>query len=172
MTLRIKSEHLEAMQRRAEADYPAECCGILLGQAEGDRKTISEVAPVRNLRMDPARAEELIPLRDPSRESERNRFLIDPKEQLRVEKEARARGLAVVGYYHSHPDHPARPSGYDRDHAWPWYSYVIISVASGIASDTRSWVLRDDRADFEPEALDISNARELAEEAQTAASEA
>ena len=70
-------------------------------------------------------------MEDPGRESERNRFLIDPLEQLRVEKDARARGLDVLGYYHSHPDHPARPSNYDREHAWPWYSYVIVSVQRG-----------------------------------------
>ena len=142
------------MHRHAEADYPAECCGILVGRAEGDLKDVVEVAPIPNLRLDPARAEGLVPLEDPGRESERNRFLIDPREQLRVEKDARARGLTVIGYYHSHPDHPARPSGYDRDHAWPWYSYVIVSVEAGKARDTRSWVLNDDRADFALEVLD------------------
>lgn len=128
------------IHRHAEADYPAECCGILLGHADAASKDIVDVAPIANLRRDPARAQDVIPLEDPGRESERNRFLIDPKEQLRVEKDARARGLTVVGYYHSHPDHPARPSGYDRDHAWPWYSYVIVSVEAGSARDTQSWV--------------------------------
>lgn len=144
------------MHRHAEADYPAECCGILLGLADGGSKVITEIAPVANLRFDPALAQDVIPLDNPNIESERNRFLIDPKEQLRVEKEARARGLTVVGYYHSHPDHPARPSGYDRDHAWPWYSYVIVSVEAGKARDTRSWVLDDDRANFQPEILEVA----------------
>ena len=143
------------IHRHAEADYPAECCGILLGQVEGDSKEVSEVAPLANLRHDPARAQELLPLDDLGRESERNRFLIDPKEQLRVEKDARARALTVLGYYHSHPDHPARPSGYDREHAWPWYSYVIVSVEQGRAGDTRSWALEDDRSGFEAEVLDL-----------------
>jgi len=155
MVLKIRSEQLQIIQRHAEADYPAECCGILLGQVEGDSKEVSEVAPIPNLRHDPARAEELLPLDDPGHESERNRFLIDPREQLRVEKDARARTLTVLGYYHSHPDHPARPSGYDREHAWPWYSYVIVSVEQGRARDTRSWALHDDRAGFEPEPLEL-----------------
>jgi proteasome lid subunit RPN8/RPN11 len=155
MALRLQSAHLESIHRHAEADYPAECCGILIGHADGDSKDVVDIAPMANLRLDPARAQDVIPLDDPSRESERNRFLIDPKEQLRAEKDARARGLTVVGYYHSHPDHPARPSGYDRDHAWPWYSYVIVSVEAGKARDTRSWVLDDDRASFQPEILEV-----------------
>jgi proteasome lid subunit RPN8/RPN11 len=157
MTLRFQPAQLDAIQRHSEADYPAECCGILLGHSDTELKDIIEVTPVTNLRLDPARAGEVIPLEDPSRESERNRFLIDPREQLRVEKDARARGLTVLGYYHSHPDHPARPSSYDREHAWPWYSYVIVSVEAGNARDTRSWVLSDDRATFEPENLEVTS---------------
>ncbi len=92
---------------------------------------------------------------DQSRETEKNRFLIDPLDQLRVEKDARKRGLDVLGYYHSHPDHPARPSDYDRDHAWPWYSYVIISVEKGVPKDLTSWLLAEDRSTFGAEALMI-----------------
>jgi len=104
-----------------------------------------------------ARAQEVLPLDAPGRESERNRFLIDPLEQLRVEKDARARGLDVLGYYHSHPDHPARPSEYDRDHAWPWYSYIIVSVERGEPKDMTSWVLSDDRARFDSEQIEMLN---------------
>ena len=157
MALRLQTTHLDEIRRHAQREYPAECCGILVGNAAGDTKDVTEVAPIENLRNDPARAQDLVPLADPSRESERNRFLIDPKEQLRVEKDAREHGLSVVGYYHSHPDHPAQPSGYDRDHAWPWYSYVIVSVVSGRAGDTRSWVLKDERDRFEAEVLEISD---------------
>jgi proteasome lid subunit RPN8/RPN11 len=159
MTLRLANEQIEAIHGHAEGDYPAECCGILLGRADGDLKQVTEVAALANLRHDPARAQELLPLDDPGRETERNRFLIDPKEQLRAEKDARARGLDVIGYYHSHPDHPARPSVYDRDHAWPWYSYVIVAVEAGKARDTASWVLRDDRSAFEPESMECGETR-------------
>jgi len=127
----------------------------LLGKVEGDAKHVAEVVALKNLRHDPNRAQELLPVDDPGRETERNRFLIDPLDQLRVEKDARARGLEVLGYYHSHPDHPARPSIYDRKHAWPWYSYVIISVEQGVPKDLTSWVLAEDRWAFRAEQVEI-----------------
>lgn len=108
---------------------------------------------LRNLRRERDAAQAILPLADSAQETERNRFLIDPRDQLRVEKDARARGLDVLGYYHSHPDHPARPSNYDREHAWPWYSYVIISVFEGVPRDITSWVLSEDRAAFHAEVL-------------------
>ena len=155
MVLKLQTEHLAAIRDHAAADYPAECCGILLGQADGESKEVAETLPLPNLRRDQERAQEFVPLRDPGRESELNRYLIDPRQQLEAEKQARARGLAAIGYYHSHPDHPARPSEYDREHAWPWYSYVIVSVAAGRAQEVQSWVLADDRSRFEPERLEL-----------------
>ncbi len=157
MALKVTREHIEAVREHGARDYPNECCGILLGQSDGAHKDVREVVALRNLRLDPARAQELLPLQSPGRESERNRFLIDPVEQLRVEKDARARGLDVLGYYHSHPDHPARPSEYDREHAWPWYSYVIVSVERGKAKNLASWVLADDRSRFDAEQLEVKN---------------
>ena len=154
MALHLSQEQIEIIRQHGARDYPAECCGILLGRAEGDRREVSEVVPLENLRHDPARAADILPLTEPGRESERNRFLIDPREQLRVEKDARARSLGVVGYYHSHPDHPARPSNYDRDHAWPGYSYVIVSIERGEPADMKSWILTDDRSRFEPERIE------------------
>ncbi|MCL5005843.1 MAG: M67 family metallopeptidase [Acidobacteria bacterium] len=153
MAINFRPEELENVRAHAARDYPSECCGILLGHADGESKEVSEVVPLRNLRHDPGRAQELLPVEDPSRESERNRFLIDPQDQLRVEKDSRQRGLDVLGYYHSHPDHPARPSNYDREHAWPWYSYVILSVERAEAKDVTSWVLSNDRSRFEQEDL-------------------
>ncbi len=126
---------------------------MMLGKADGDAKTVTEIVPLANLRHDPSRAQELLPLDDQGRETEKNRFLIDPLDQLCVEKDARKRGLDVLGYYHSHPDHPARPSNYDRDHAWPWYSYVIIAVERGTPKEMTSWVLAQDRSAFEAEPL-------------------
>ena len=130
---------------------------MLLGHVDGGSKVVTKVVPLRNLRQDPGRAQEVLALADPGRESERNRFLIDPREQLRVEKDARARQLDVLGYYHSHPDHPARPSQYDQEHAWPWYSYVILCVRQGVAEDLKCWVLAEDRSHFEPESVEIEN---------------
>ena len=155
MAIQLKAELLESIRSHGARQYPNECCGMLLGRADGAAKEVAEVVPLRNLRQDSARAQDLLPLEDPGRESEKNRFLIDPLEQLRVEKDARARALDVLGYYHSHPDHPARPSNYDREHAWPWYSYVILSVEQGEARELTSWVLSEDRARFDPELVEL-----------------
>ena len=153
--LRLTEQHVAAIRQHGARDYPSECCGILLGRADGHQKEVTEVVPLSNLRHDPERAQKLLPLEAPGRESERNRFLIDPREQIRVEKEARARGLGVVGYYHSHPDHPSRPSNYDREHAWPWYSYVILTVQEAIPREMTSWVLSDDRTRFDSEPIEV-----------------
>jgi proteasome lid subunit RPN8/RPN11 len=155
MGLRLSHEQCECIRQHGARDYPSECCGVLLGKADGAVKQVREVVVLKNLRRDPGRAQELLPLDDSSREAGRNRFLIDPLEQLRVEKDARARGLDVVGYYHSHPDHPARPSNYDRELAWPRYSYVIISIQRGAPKDLTSWVLTEDRTVFCAEPVEI-----------------
>ena len=157
MALRLTASHLESVRQHAARDYPSECCGVLLGSASGAEKEVVEVVALKNLRHDPTRSQELLPVDDPGRETERNRFLIDPLDQLRVEKGARERGLDVLGYYHSHPDHPARPSNYDRDHAWPWYSYVIIAVDQGVPKELTSWVLREDRSVFDNERIEVAN---------------
>lgn len=157
MALKLTQQHLETVRQHATCDYPNECCGMLLGHANGVHKEVHEVVSLKNLRREPERAQELLPLRAPGRESERNRYLIDPLEQLEVEKNARARRIEVLGYYHSHPDHPAHPSEYDREHAWPWYSYVIIGVEGGDARDYTSWVLSDDRSEFRREEVEVLN---------------
>lgn len=154
MALRIASSHVDAIRRHAERDYPSECCGVLLGTADEENKRVLRVEPLRNLRAADGAGLDLLPLDEPGRESERNRFLIGPGEVRRVEKEARASGLDIVGYYHSHPDHPAQPSIYDREHAFPWYSYVIISVKAGRAGAYLSWTLSEDRGEFQPEAIE------------------
>ncbi|MFB3923991.1 MAG: M67 family metallopeptidase [Terriglobia bacterium] len=157
MPIKLNQPQIDNIRSHAARDYPSECCGILLGKSDDGNKVVSEVVALRNLRHDPVKAQELLPLESPDRETDRNRFLIDPMEQLQVEKDARKRGLDVVGYYHSHPDHPARPSNYDRDHAWPWYSYIILSVVKGTPADMTSWVLNDNRERFDPEAMEIVN---------------
>jgi proteasome lid subunit RPN8/RPN11 len=154
MALRLNQQQLESIRRHGAEDYPNECCGVLLGNVSAALKEVREVVPLKNLRQDPSRAQQLVPVEDPATETERNRFLIDPLEQLRVEKDARMRGLEVLGYYHSHPDHPARPSNYDRDHAWPWYSYVILSVERGAPKELACWVLAEDRSRFHSESVE------------------
>jgi proteasome lid subunit RPN8/RPN11 len=122
-----------------ERDYPHECCGLLLGSfADGNSKSIGEIYPISNAREEQAK---------------RNRFLIRPEELMRGEQYAEKRGLDVVGFYHSHPDHSAVPSQYDLEHAWPLYSYIIISISGGAAQDLRSWEMKPDRSRFTEEKI-------------------
>ena len=118
--------------REGVSAYPNECCGILIGR---DIKHAGVAVRV---------VDRLEPGRNAFEAAEQyHRFSIDPAQQLKAEKEAEKEGLAVLGYYHSHPDHPARPSEYDRAHAWPYYSYVIVAIEKGIPALITSWVLDD-----------------------------
>jgi proteasome lid subunit RPN8/RPN11 len=142
----------EKIRAHGAETYPHECCGALLGRdsnavVERDRSENSLTAAREILGLYP-----LVNRRD---DSPRNRFSVTAQDVLEAEKAAREQGLEVVGWYHSHPDHPARPSKYDRDHAWPWYSYIIVSVQSGAPQDMTSWRLNDDRAEFSPEGIEI-----------------
>lgn len=138
MTLRLSGALADEIRRQGEAAYPAECCGALIGRTDGGEKEVVRLAPAVNRRTD-----------DP------HRYLIAPDDLRRLEAEVRAAGLEIVGYYHSHPDHPAVPSAYDASHAWPWYSYVIVQVVAGRGADLASWVLADDRPQMESESLDV-----------------
>ena len=145
--LKITSELAGQIRSHGAETYPHECCGALLGRD-------TEIAGSRVYREIHA----LHPLVNRRDDSPQNRFSVTSKDVLEAEKNARDRGLEVVGWYHSHPDHPARPSQYDRDHAWPWYSYIIVSVANRIPEDMTSWRLTDDRADFECEEIELQKA--------------
>ncbi len=142
--LAVSAADLEAIGRHAEHTYPEECCGFLLGRLpaptpDGDGATtlVERVVPAANEHPD----------------SRHNRFVMRPEAVFAAHKEARAAGLAVVGYYHSHPDHPAEPSEFDREHAWPGLSYLIVAVRRGQVDRARSWRLRDDREGFAEEHL-------------------
>ena len=138
--IRLSRGHHEAISRHGEADFPHECCGLLIGTFASDGgKLVAETYPISNAREE---------------EAKRNRFLITPEELMRGEKHARAKKLDVVGFYHSHPDCPAVPSQFDLDHAWPVYSYVIVSVRQGRAAELLSWELADDRSKFHPETIE------------------
>ena len=148
--LRIGGQLAEKIRAHGAETYPHECCGALLGRdsssvLESDRE---KQAPAREIL-------QLFPLVNRRDDSPRNRFSLSAKDVLTAEKAAAEQGLEVVGWYHSHPDHPARPSEYDRDHAWPWYSYIIVSVQNGAPQDMTSWRLNDDRAEFSPEGIEI-----------------
>lgn len=123
----------EAICAHGAGTYPHECCGALLGR-EG---TVLEAWPLSNT----------------TEEGPRRRFLVRPADYRVAEARAGEQGLELLGFYHSHPDHPARPSQYDLDYAWPVFSYVILSVTDGRPDAITSWRLADDRSTFEQEAL-------------------
>jgi proteasome lid subunit RPN8/RPN11 len=141
----LQESHLHEIRQHGERDYPFECCGLMLGRFAEGRKVVVETYPISNAREE---------------EAKRNRFLIRPEELMRGEKFAREKGLDVVGFYHSHPDDRAVPSQYDLEHAWPTYSYIVVSVEQERAVDLRSWEMENDRSRFnEEEIVIVSEAR-------------
>ncbi|HEY9600617.1 MAG TPA: M67 family metallopeptidase [Allocoleopsis sp.] len=151
--LKLYSHHLQAMQTHAESTYPEECCGLLLGQLRGDEKILIEVLPTENS-WDAEDAEAFQSVEGSAQldTTKRTRYSIAPEAMLKAQKDARDRSLTIIGIYHSHTDHPAIPSEFDRAIAWSQYSYVIVSVQQGKACDLKSWSL-DDEHQFQPEEI-------------------
>ena len=133
--LKISPKDYTEIRRHGEETYPHECCGVLLGQMDGDVRTVTSMARAGNTRTDSAH----------------NRYNIDPKDLIRIQREGRDRGEDIVGFYHSHPDHPAQWSKTDFAEAhWLGCSYVITSVEKGKATITNSFELAGmDEADKE-----------------------
>src|SRR5438128_12560860 len=115
------------MQEYLEGGYPNEACGALLGRDNDGDHDVVEFRGMRNTITD----------------RPWDRYALDPLEQLRVQKDAELRGLEIIGFAHSHPDHPPVPSRVDGDHAWSFYSYVVASVQKGSLREARSWRLAD-----------------------------
>jgi proteasome lid subunit RPN8/RPN11 len=133
-----------------EKAHPGECCGFLLGKAEESGHFVEDIIPIENAREE---------------EERYHRFVIEPEDFMRAEKEAARQKMELLGFYHSHPDHPAIPSGYDREHALPFYSYIIVAVNGGTrqapedtsakpkAGVISSWRLAEDRSIFNEEEI-------------------
>lgn len=134
----IAERELREIREHGVRDYPYECCGLLLGHFATAGKVVTETYPISNAREESAK---------------RNRFLITPEELMKGERYAREHGLEVVGFYHSHPDSPAVPSQYDLEHAWPTYSYIIVSTSADRAGDLFSWEQEPDRSRFNQEEI-------------------
>ena len=122
-----------AIRAHGRETFPHECCGAMLGNDGVVREAYA--------------------LPNTTEEGPRRRFLVRPDDYRVAEKRAREAGLDLLGFYHSHPDHPAKPSQYDLDHAWPFFSYIIVSVRAGAPEDMTSWRLREDRSAFDQEDL-------------------
>ena len=152
LELWITAEIAEKIRVHGVETYPYECCGALLGR---DNDLIEVSGSGTKSSIFARYVYSLFPLVNRRDDSPRNRFSVTADDVREAEKAASAQGLEVIGWYHSHPDHPARPSEFDREHAWPWYSYIIVSVQSGAPQDMTSWRLNDDRAEFSSEAFKI-----------------
>ena len=123
----------EAIRAHGRAAYPHECCGALLGRDN--------------------RVSDIVALPNTTEEGPRRRFLVRPSDYREAERRASELGAELLGFYHSHPDHPARPSQYDLDHAWPTFAYIIVAVGAASAGDLTVWYLKDDRSSFEEGSL-------------------
>jgi proteasome lid subunit RPN8/RPN11 len=143
-TLLLTTPLYRQIQDEGVRAYPNECCGVLIGRddrvANGSARRI---------------VERLQPLTNSFEPHEQyHRFRLDPLEYIQVEKAAGAEGKLVLGFYHSHPDHPARPSEYDRAHAWPFFSYVIVSIMNRRPADMTSWLLDEATEQFQEERIE------------------
>ena len=118
-----------AIRKHGEETYPHECCGALIGAGE--------------------RVTAIVQLPNTTEEGPRRRFLVRPSDYQLAERRANELRGELLGFYHSHPDHPARPSQFDLDHAWPNFAYVIVAVSAGVARDMTVWYLKEDRSSFD-----------------------
>jgi len=133
MALSLQPGVAEAIRAHGAETYPNECCGALYGR---DGVVTATYA-----------------LPNTTEEGPRRRFLVRPQDYRDAEQRATDLKVDLLGFYHSHPDHPARPSQYDLDHAWPTFAYIIVAVADGSATDMTVWYLQEDRSRFEEGSL-------------------
>lgn len=136
-TLVLERKFIKQIEAEGAAAYPNECCGIMFGRdvsdSQGGSRIVERLMPVKN---------------DFETGEQYHRFSISGKQLMDAEKNASLHGQMVLGFYHSHPDHPAKPSEYDRQHAWPFYSYVIVAITKREATDMTSWLLDEQTATF------------------------
>jgi proteasome lid subunit RPN8/RPN11 len=135
--MKISQSALDAIRAHGAEGYPNEICGIMVGPRGGGRAT--EVKRARNIIVDRSR----------------DRYEIDPRDHIRIQRETDAAGLDIVGYYHSHPDHPAQASRFDTERAWAGYVYLIVSVDNGKPVDANAFVAEADAGPFRPEPLEV-----------------
>lgn len=153
MVVKLRPEHHRSIFIHAETIYPEECCGILLGEIVNECKTVIEIWSTQNV----WNAETATSYPDAEKVLKKaRRYAIASRDLLDAQKSARSRHLDIIGFYHSHPDYPALPSEFDRLCAWENYSYIIVSVEQGRASQLNSWCLDSDRH-FQPEEIKTLN---------------
>lgn len=142
MTIHIPADLLRKIEAHGEKAYPEEGAGLMLGTSQGGDRQVQDLLFLENAREETAR---------------HNRYLITAEDMLQGERKAEQKGLSIIGIFHSHPDHPNRPSEFDREYAIPWYSYLITTISAGKSAGSRSWRLEDDRARFSEEQIQIQD---------------
>jgi proteasome lid subunit RPN8/RPN11 len=140
--LQMPRKILDSILHEVKNAYPNECCGLLIGHTGDSQKNVVRLHPITNI----------------NESRMRDRYEMDPKELEAADKHARGESQEIVGIYHSHPDHPSRPSAFDRERAWPVYSYLIVAVEKGVRFEAQSWVIEDWEGDFREEIITISRA--------------
>jgi len=128
MTLHLPASLARQIEKEGSAAYPNECCGIIYGRDTKGERVVERLEAVANVF---------------DEKEQYHRFSISPQQLMVAERTASEEKCLVLGFYHSHPDHPARPSETDRLHGWPFYSYIIVAIAKGEPIDMTSWILDD-----------------------------
>ncbi len=141
MVVYIATHRLQLMLNHACSTYPEECCGFLLG-IDSEHRRIHRAYAVQNV----------------NKGSRQNRFNINPMDLVRADDETRRSNIDLIGIYHSHPDAPVQPSQVDLENAWPWYTYLIVSLQNGAPRDMAAWLLSEDRSTFNLDDLRVAQA--------------
>ena len=138
--IRIEAEAWQAMVEHARSAFPRECCGVMIGaDGDGGKRQVSLAIPCKNA----------------YEGDQKDRFLIDPKDQLAADRKARELGLTVLGFFHSHPNEASYFSATDLKNSWPWYSNVVLSIRDGEFNEAKSFIANDDQTAAEPEELEF-----------------
>ena len=135
--IKISENLIDQIRKHGENTYNEECCGAIIGETNNGYKIIHELFEFNNEKD----------------ENRARRYLISPEQYKLAEKQADERKLELLGFYHSHPDHPAKPSQFDTDHALPWFLYMIVSVQNGQAKDLTAWLLKEDHSGFDEQKI-------------------
>lgn len=136
--LLLSDDLKRSIEQEGSAAYPHECCGVMIGHDESHGRIVERLEQMANV-WDAA--------------EQRRRFAIDPRQLMKLDRDVAAKGKVVLGFYHSHPDHPARPSETDRQFGWPFYSYVIVSIQNRQPADMTCWMLNEATEQFEQQEI-------------------
>jgi proteasome lid subunit RPN8/RPN11 len=157
--IRLTEAQRDRIRAHGAEAFPYECCGVLLGDVVEGVKIVREARALSNTFAPSLEFEQSVGITDaaPVLHGQERRFLISPEEMLALQREEMRTKRKILGFYHSHPNHPAQPSAYDLEWAWPWWSYLIVSVCEGIPDALTGWVLEEDRQAFQLETIEVTS---------------